>query len=378
MLLGLFFLLGIIQPFYSLSKILLYGKLFDFGYYLRAVGNLFSGINPYFAENFVYPPPVLFLFIPFYQLSFFWSQILWTLLSLICLIVAIKYSFKSLYWKPTKKQFLLIVPLVFLSFPVKWTFGLGQINHLVLLFLVLTYYFCQNKKDFWSGVCLGIAAILKLTPLFLLFYFLIKRKFKIVLVSAGTVVLLFLFFGGIFGFELMKDYLMTVIPRLFEPTTKHGYYNQAFSSLSAGFVSNAQSLNFLNFLFASMIIFFDTIIFKRIKNVNSLDYSLAISSMLLINGFSWQHHFSLLLFPFLVIFNYLTNKKSQKLTILSFVAYGLVAFNIKHPELLGNSFLVKILLQHVFWGNLLLWFLLLMGIIRDQRLRSSRYRRKVF
>lgn len=369
----LFFLFLIVfgQWVYSIGKILIHGTLFDFGYYIHAVQNYSKGLNPYFVENFAYPPPVLFIFYPLSRLPIFWSQIIWTFVSLSSLIFSLKYIFKVVDWKPTKNEILIIFSLSILSFPVRWTFGLGQINFLVLFFIVLTYYFSIKNKNVFAGICLGISVILKMTPLLLLFYFLIKRRFKIIIAALITIVSLLIFSGLIFGFDLVKEYLFVVIPRLFDPLTKHGYYNQAFSSLSAGLIFDKNILTSINFLFAGILLVIDFFVFRKKKKVDALDYSLAIITMLLVNGFSWQHHFVLLLFPFLVLVNFFLKflKASPWRTwriLLLLALYVLVSFNFKNQDLLGKGIFATILLSHVFWGALLLWILIIFMIKNEK------------
>src|SRR4030042_312992 len=67
-------------------KSVLKGILFDFGYFIRAAENLRNNINPYLAENFVYPPPVLFLYFPFLKIPLVPRQVIWFLLSLLALL----------------------------------------------------------------------------------------------------------------------------------------------------------------------------------------------------------------------------------------------------------------------------------------------------
>lgn len=365
------FILVFGQWIYSIGKILLGGSLFDFGYYIRAVQNYSKGLNPYFVENFAYPPPVLFIFYPLSRLPIFWSQIIWTFVSLSSLIFALKYIFKVVDWKPTKNEILIIFSLSILSFPVRWTFGLGQINFLFLFFIVLTYYFSIKNKNVFAGICLGISVILKMTPLLLLFYFLIKRRFKIIIAALITIVSLLIFSGLIFGFDLLKDYLFIVIPRLFDPLSKHGYYNQAFSSLSAGLIFDKNILTIVNFLFAGILVVIDFFIFRKKKKVDALDYSLAIITMLLVNGFSWQHHFALLLFPLLTLSKVspcICKVRPCRGILILFISYLLVSFNFKNPDLLGKGIFATILLSHVFWGSLLLWILIVFSIKNEKLL----------
>ncbi|MGB9637654.1 MAG: glycosyltransferase family 87 protein, partial [Microgenomates group bacterium] len=168
----LFFALGTLQPLLSLARILLYGRLFEYNFtYLRAAKTALAGKSIYSFGDINYPPPALFLFIPFRFLPVFWGQIIWSAVSLGCLLLALYFSFKALKLAWKWQNLYLVLPLTFLAFPVKWTFGLGQINNLILLLLVLGFFFYQRDKFTLSGFILGVATALKIVPGVFLFYF---------------------------------------------------------------------------------------------------------------------------------------------------------------------------------------------------------------
>ena len=73
----------------------------------------------------------------------------------------------------------LILLLVSLSFPVKFTLGMGQINHLILLLFVLSIYFLEKRKTFLSGLSFSLSLAIKFFPIFFPLYFLLKKKWKI-------------------------------------------------------------------------------------------------------------------------------------------------------------------------------------------------------
>jgi len=80
---------------------------------------------------------------------------------------------------------------------------------------------------------------------------------------------------------------------------------------------------------------------------------LLVSLNLIVNNFSWQHHFVFMIFPFLVTLFYVQKIKiNLKLLFVLSVSYLLISFNLKNPNV------VPVLLQsHVFYGAILLWIL---------------------
>jgi len=365
----LFFFLGVFQPLYSLTKILIFGKLFDYSVYLRIAEATLKNKDAYLFGDVNYPPPAFFIFIPFYFLPIFWGQLAWSILSFLCLFFALFFSLKSLNINYQWKYFVFILPLTLLAFPTKWTLGLGQINNLILLLLVLGFFFCQKEKFFLSGVVLGIATSLKILPVACLFYFLIKRKFKIFLSGLGTMAFCFILSGFVFGFNLILEYFAKIVPASFEISRKYIYYNQAVSGFFSRLLNNPILAAKLTFVFSFVILFVTAIIlFLKETKTSSLGYSLTISTLLLVSPFSWQHHFVWLVFPFLTVFAYLKRSFDRKLLLLTFFAYLLVAINLKRPELLMGNFFGKIFVSHVFLGNFLLWLLLIFIMQRDEKI----------
>lgn len=368
----IFFLVGTIQPLYSLSKILLYGGLFDLGFY-RQAGQLFlSGKSIYSLGNMGYPPTSLFIFIPVAFLPVFSGQIIWSIFSFSCLLVSFIFSVKSLNLKLSKNDILLLSPLTLMAFPVKWTFGLGQINNFILLLLVLAFFFFKKGKERMSGVILGLAISFKITPVYLLLFFLTQRKFKVILAAVLTGITAFAISGFTFGFGLIKEYFFLVVPRFIGPSGKYTYYNQALSGFIARLVNGANYVTILTTAISLLLFLISVYRLLKQRNSASLSYSLIISLSLIINSYlSWQHHFVWLLFPFLTAFSYVKNRKSLVLKVLLIISYLLVATNIKQPNLLSSGLFGKILLSHVFLGNLLLWGILIF-LINDKRRERHR------
>lgn len=361
----LFFVLGTLQPLSSLTRILLYGGLFEYNFtYLRAANAELAGKSIYSFGDINYPPPALFLFIPFHFLPVFWGQIIWSVISLGCLVLALFFSFKALEIDWGWKNLILILPLTLLAFPTKWTLGLGQINNTILLLMVLGFFFHRRNKFVLSGLSLGVATSLKIVPGALLLYFLVKKEFKIFVSGMITMVALFLLSGFAFGFNLVGEYFSKVVPATLGIEGKYTYYNQAASGLFSRILGDGERAVVATMIFSFLVLLVTLFILRRQKKVDAFGYSLIISSTLLINSFSWQHHFIWLLFPFLTIFACLKKHPNRKLQVLVLVAYLLVAFNIKEPGLLMGNFFGKILLSHVFLGNFLLWLLLVFLISR--------------
>jgi hypothetical protein len=99
---------------------------------------------------------------------------------------------------------------------------------------------------------------------------------------------------------------------------------------------------------------------KKTEVIN-LILSLLITLSVLINNFSWQHHFVWLLFPFITILYFIKNKKLARYYYLILgISFFLVSLNLKTP---GDFSLLFI--SHVFYGSIMLWGLNLYILAKD-------------
>lgn len=81
-----------------------------------------------------------------------------------------------------------LVPVLFLLAAWHWEFRLNQINNLTLFLLVASFALWRRGRPNVSGLALGLAILVKLTPGLIAFWFLLKREFRVVGVAAVTVV----------------------------------------------------------------------------------------------------------------------------------------------------------------------------------------------
>lgn len=339
-----------------LPKVLFIGSLLIM---LRA---LFLGVGPdfnvYYHSSIYgsipnYPPFVVIIFYPFYLLPLVVAYKLWTVLSIVFLLISLYLCFKLFNLKFFSPTALILSSLVFSFFPVKFTLGMGQINLLVLMLVTCAFYFFIKGKDLYSGICLGISIALKLFPVLLLFYFLLKRKYIIFLYTFIT----FISLGGIsylFIKPEISNYYWQHVFSIFG-STPADYYNQALSGFLARQFDNIFLRDQIKLIISMFFIVFSFWVIFR-KNIHdfsrkTLEFGLLITLNVFINGYAWQHHFVWLILPLLIVFFYL---KSKKLSIVNYlilgISYLLTAVNFSNPHLLPVIFQ-----SHVFFGSVILW-----------------------
>jgi hypothetical protein len=300
----------------------------DYNLLRDAVLTLFSGVNPYVRlTNFAGPhnyPPTAFLFLVFLQ-----NRLVFDVLSAFAFLV-------SLYLLTNKKLFLSLTVYAifhFLFFPLKFNYGMGQINNFILLFVVLAYYY----NPFFLAYAIGI----KLSPIIFLFYYFVMKDFRKICTVVCCLLLLIVASLILIQWDFQKIYFLEVFWRAFGSGGKEVYYNQSLQ----GFLSRAGAA-LLNLPLSIFILLVTWIRGQKLSSERV--FSAVACLMLMLNPIAWQHHFVLAIIPLILLFNL-----NKLLVILSGV---LLAWNFKQPEIIPNE-----LLSHQFYGIFILWMLALFG-----------------
>ena len=204
------------------------GNIYDFEYLgtLAIRSGVTERIYPY-----LYPPPLAFYVSPLTKLGATGASRLWCLLSVILSVVMLMQSMRLAFtlqgagerWKDSPLPFLAL--LLFLVLPFDNNLKMGQVNIIVLTCVVVSLVQALAfDHDLLAGFLLAPAVLMKVTPLFLLLFFLLNRRYRtlwgcvvgLVIFTAPTVMVS----GGLqswqhfFGFMGSMSYGKTV-PGLF-------------------------------------------------------------------------------------------------------------------------------------------------------------------
>lgn len=341
-------------------KVLIYDYYPDFSVYYDGTKTFLQGGNPYlegkeYFTPFVYPPTVLLIFLPFTLLPFFIAQKVFVVISILCLLLSIGLLFKLFNQTPLSALGLFLITLALNFFPAKFTLGMGQINNVVLLMATLFIYFYVKKKEILSGAFLAFAISLKLFPVLLIVFLIINKRWKIllsVIFTASAIVLATLLFVNS---QIISYFLMTVLPTLLE-SWKAYYYNQSLSAFLIRELNNLELASMLRSAVSAILIISSFFLVWKFKNDDKsgiLSISLLITLSLIVNTFSWQHHFVWLLIPLFITFHFIkSNHLGTQYYFALGVSYLLMAANMKDPSSFPIFFQ-----SHVLYGALLLYTL---------------------
>ncbi|MFI9381431.1 glycosyltransferase 87 family protein [Kutzneria sp. NPDC052558] len=138
---------------------------------------------------FTYTPFAAIIFAPLALLPLVGTEIVYTVVTLLLLLFAIARCWRWLGYRRDRASVvvvLLCTGLALMFEPVRTTFYLGQIN--VLLLAIVVGDLLRTRKSNWTGIGVGIAAGIKLTPLIFIPYLLVTRQFKAAGVATASFV----------------------------------------------------------------------------------------------------------------------------------------------------------------------------------------------
>lgn len=327
-------------------------------YYVPQI--VFNGGDPYKGGSSlftpqVYPPSEFLFFVPFSLLPMESSAFIYTLLSVIAFYLSLFFLAKTFDIPFFSTKNLVFMGLAAIMFPVKFTLGMGQINMFILLLISLFCFSLKTKKYFQSGIYLGLSMMLKMFPPLLLGYFFLKPNKKL-FIGFGVLVFFVSLFTVIFiPYSVIESFLQ-ITPSLFN-SWKLDYYNQALSGfIGRSFGTNDFAPNIKNFISILFLGITMVVIMNRHKNnfeTIALVLGILLNINLLLNTFSWQHHFVWIIISFYATYNYIIKKKfGSSYLLLLFLSFILVATNLKDPSLIPIIFQ-----SHVFYGGIILLLL---------------------
>ncbi len=348
----------------------------DFSSYYYGPWTILHHNNPYLGGKgyftpYVYPPFVLLFFFPFILFPFVIAEKIYTVISIVSIFVSITFLFRLFKINVLSTIGVILLILLFNFFPEKFTLGMGQINNIILLFVISFVYCYIKKKKYLAGFFLAIAILLKLTPIIFLVYLLFDKQWKILLSLVVTLAIMTGIVIIVVPAPITLHYLKIVLPGLMS-SWKGDYYNQALSGFLVRGIASLSLREVLRTILAVSIFLSGLFAVwkygRRSDTSRLLSISLLMTISLIINTFSWQHHFVWLFLPFLVIFDYLRSHRfSLKHYIPLGISYLLISINLKVPSV------VPVLFQsHVFYGALILYFMniYLLVINRSQTLKK--------
>ncbi len=341
---------------FTIIRILTQFHLFDFAIYYRAVQDLGQGLSMYQDTTIAmkYPMSAMILLTPIGWLPYNIVEKLWTMISLLSLGLSLWWLAKLLP-ELKRSNWIWIVATIILSFPYKFTLGMGQINLMILAGLVGSLYAYYLGHDIWAGILIALCAWIKITPLVLLLFFWRKGRYKTIMTAIVVYIVGWVLAGQIWGYEVVREFFVEVIPSI-STMGNYVYYNQALTGLIArlGIEGNlAVIINYGLFVVMLTTSYMMTSRYKATSSREITSFGLFLISMILGSGLAWQHYFVWTIIPFVGIYAMTWQFSKQNIYACIGVAYILIAMNIKHPGDLPMW--AGLWLSHATLGSVILW-----------------------
>lgn len=255
---------------------------------------------------FIYPPIGAALFSPFGHFDFITDEMagnlivaLSSFLLLACLYLVsnavlggrdrlLAFTIAAVVW-----------PIVLFTEPVILNADLGQIN--ILIMALVIYDLLPVKRRLPRGVLIGLAASIKLTPLAMLLYFLVKKDFRGIL-NAVLSLLFFTGIGALISWNRTKEFFLTTlldlnasgdsgVSTVFQSNSSfQAMIYRWWTSPQAAEESSLPTILWLVLSLSSIVIvaFLMHHLFIRGLHVEAVMVNAML--MLLISPISWSHH----------------------------------------------------------------------------------------
>lgn len=254
------------------------------------------------SSFYAYPPFFLLVFAPFANLSPFWLVLCWDLLSLIFLFASVSLLAKIFF--PEKKGlfYLKLFACTLFSYPVLFTFMLGQTSLWALFFLSLSLYLLKKGRETLSVFPIAFIGFLKVYPLIYLSLYFSSRNRRTLSALFLFAFLLVAINWAVFPEEL-KVFISSVLPKRIVPPLFAA--NQSLeATLGRNFVGDATIRPLLYFPLASTLgrlagrtfyaLFLFYLLFLRRDSLEWRVSFLILASMIF-PPLVWVHHYVLLL-----------------------------------------------------------------------------------
>lgn len=288
--------------------------------------------DAHYLEWNAHPPGALLLALPFGALEFHSALPVWNMVSLWALVTAgiiivVQLRLRVPGWA--------IVPLataVLLTNPFWSQQTNAQLNAVLLLLFTGAWAADRSNRPALAGSLVGVAAVVKIFPAYLLLYFVLRREWRALAAGVLTIAGGVLVSSAVLGWDVWAVYATEMVPHTKEFATQWGnssltgFWLKLFDPAMQSFlfhpwpiVSSRGTATALALLTAVAL---SILLWRRSRHVdaNAL-FAATVTAALLLSPVTWDHYFVMLLLPVAVAW-----ERGVRRGLLC-VAVGLLALN---------------------------------------------------
>ncbi|MEI6624558.1 MAG: glycosyltransferase 87 family protein [Actinomycetes bacterium] len=263
-------------------------------------GDLYELLFPPVGLPFTYPPFAALIFTPLAVLPLTATQIMWCLITLVCGlvygVVCVRDYTAARFQSMTFTLIVLIALLV--SDPLRIGILFGQINVVLAVLVILDLNGRTGRLP--QGVLIGIAAAIKLIPLFLILYFIVTKRFKSAVIAGGTFVV-----ASAIAFACFPQASAQYWGELVLDSTRVGgiayISNQSLQGMLIRVMGGPDQAKLAWFVCASVLaLAMLWVCWRLFATFPAICNALILATMLMASPVSWTHHWILIL-PLLLV-----------------------------------------------------------------------------
>src|SRR5579859_3609605 len=197
--------------------------------------------------------------------------------------------------------------LLFVSRPAAQTLEVGQINFAVLLPLAAIPWLSRHRHERWVGIAIAVAAMLKVTPVLLLAYLVVRRRWEALGAALAALVVLALASIAVVGPDVFFQAPLAILRIGGADTTLHtnesmlGPAINAVATAIPAAMTAARVIQYL--LLAALATGIGWLIrsisarpgrdvpMQQTATTESLAYAVALPAVVLLSPVAWAHHY---------------------------------------------------------------------------------------
>jgi len=317
-----------------------------------------------------YPPFTYMLYIPIYKIPFHIASVIFHFVNLFFVFLIIKLY---IYNSKLKLTQCLYIWFFALCFPPLWfNIKVGQLN-IFIGFIFFLIYYCEKKsyryKNILISFLIAFGFLVKITPIFLIPYYLVKKKFEIIAYTVGMIILLVLFSllfieaneWMVYYNEIFSKYSNSWVVRTINNQGIFPLYLRLFSTNlenTIPIIYFPKLLKFFSLLtnVIILIIFFKGLYFSN-KNFK-LEFSFSILFTQLMYGSNWIYTYSSLLLALIILFHFTFFEQTKFFNKLIFSIGMFFLYVVFDFSKLNLKYKYELLLTvPLLYGNLILFVL---------------------
>jgi hypothetical protein len=288
----------------------------DFDILFHSAQRLAQGHSPYLRGLFDAPFGGYYKFPPLAdQLLAPLTRFDWITLARLYAVIGLGLYFAAFLLLTRLEQFpflsipYLLLALVFLTFqPSLDTLNGPQHEFLILVLFILAYVGMTRppRGEWLAGVSIGITVMLKIYPILILPYFILRGAWRAVIALLATLVGLTLFSVWLGGWDLQRQFWLEIFPHLSGSTA--WLENQSFFAFFARWFVNGATADPVRVTvvpvatwlsYAAIVVSLSITLLTLLRDSRPrCAFAIGVPLALLIGPDSWMHYETLLLFPF--------------------------------------------------------------------------------